>query len=69
MSGVIDKDGTQWEHCNGCGKMVRLEDLGYAPPTAKHKHGQDLCLSCVNKLSQSAMRRVKPAAGWTKQYN
>jgi hypothetical protein len=29
MSGVIDSDGTQWEHCNGCGEFVRMDDLLY----------------------------------------
>jgi len=67
MAGVIDSNGTQWEHCSECGKSVRLDNLGYMPPTAKHKHGQDLCLDCVNKLSQSAIRRVQPAREWIKQ--
>src|SRR5438309_6822465 len=30
MSGVIDKDGQQWEHCNGCDEFVKIEDLLYA---------------------------------------
>jgi hypothetical protein len=29
MSGVIDRDGTQWEHCNGCAKLVRINDLWF----------------------------------------
>jgi hypothetical protein len=26
MSGVIDRDGQQWEHCNGCGELRRFPE-------------------------------------------
>lgn len=67
MAGFLDENGDQWAHCNGCGKHTRLSNLGYAPPTPKHKYGQDLCLSCINKLPQTELRRIKPAPDWVKQ--
>ena len=61
MSGVIDKNGQQWEHCNCCGKWVEFENLEYdiPNPEAQKKYaspecpwisdGQklDLCESCA----------------------
>lgn len=63
MSGVIDEDGTQWEHCNGCtgegtedfserGKWVRIEDLTYEKPSEKYPYGRDLCFDCAMKSNQ-----------------
>ncbi len=64
MSGVIDSNGVQWEHCHGCGKFVKLANLGYQPKTAKYPYGRDLCITCVNTLSRSQLARVKPAQSW-----
>lgn len=47
MSGVIDSNGVQWEHCSCCGASVRLADLGYERPRAGHPHGRDVCIKCV----------------------
>jgi hypothetical protein len=47
MSGVIDRDGQQWEHCNECGKFVRIEYLKYEQPSAEHRNGRDLCPVCI----------------------
>ena len=69
MSGVIDDKGQQWEHCCDCGKLVRMDNLGYLPPSKAHPHGLDLCLHCVGKLSQKDVRRIKPAASWVKKYS
>jgi hypothetical protein len=49
MSGVIDKNGQQWEHCNACGAWVKFQDLAYEPPSEEHKYGRDLCPKCVRK--------------------
>jgi len=48
MSGVIDDDGTQWEHCNVCRKFVRIQDLEYEDPSPEHKYGLDLCPKCAS---------------------
>lgn len=67
MSGVIDPDGTQWEHCNCCGKFVKIDNLGYQKPSAKWPHGRDLCVKCVDTLIQSRevkFRDISPARGW-----
>lgn len=66
MSGVIDEKGVQWEHCSVCSKMVKLSMLGYEPPSDAHKNGRDICIVCVNKLSQRAIKRVLPATDWKK---
>lgn len=47
MSGVIDEHG-QWEHCNGCGRFVLIQDLKTEKPSAEFKHGRDLCTRCFN---------------------
>lgn len=67
MAGVIDENGVQWERCNGCGLFTRLTSLGYQPKTKAYPHGRDLCLKCVNGLSQAQMRRVEPAKSWQRQ--
>lgn len=64
MSGVIDSNGVQWEHCGGCkgegtpnfserGKWVRIEDLMYEPPSEEYKYGRDLCSDCASKSPTS----------------
>ncbi len=47
MSGVVDDNGQQWEHCTQCGKWVRFQNLWYEEPTPKHPHGRDLCKHCA----------------------
>lgn len=66
MSGVIDDKGIQWEHCNVCGKWVRLDDLGLDPTDTHHKGGCDICLECVNKHPN--IEAIQPAKAWVPQY-
>jgi len=66
MSGIIDNNGVQWEHCTVCGTMVRLDDLGYEPPSEQHKHGRDICLSCTNQHDD--IESIVPAHRWVAQY-
>ena len=51
MSGVIDKNGQQWEHCNHCGVFTEIERLttGYSPKWPKYPW-VDLCLNCNSRL-------------------
>lgn len=66
--GVIDRNGVQWEHCNHCSRMVRLEDLGYERPSELHKCGRDLCVVCADTLLRAHYIRfdqIKPASMWT----
>lgn len=68
MSGVI-VDGVQWEHCNECGKFVRLENLGFLKPDKNGNGSKDVCLTCVQKMlvrNQRLFSRIVPAASWTK---
>lgn len=46
MSGVIDENGVQWEHCNVCGGWVNIDDLGYLRPDEDYKYGLDICGTC-----------------------
>jgi len=67
MSGVIDDNGQQWEHCNGCEEWVKLEDLGYLRPSKKLLHGADLCVDCVDFLIRTervAFEDITPADSW-----
>ena len=67
MAGVIDGNGVQWERCNACAKWVTTDNLGYVKPSPTHPHGQDLCVSCVDKgLRQRLFRfsAVVPAPKW-----
>ena len=65
MSGVIDENGVQWEHCNVCGEMVRLDNLGYLPKSEEHV-GVDICLACTNKSEW--LEEVVPAKKWIAQF-
>jgi hypothetical protein len=47
MSGVIDDNGVQWEHCHGCGEFVQIELLLYEEKSAGHPYGRDLCPKCA----------------------
>ena len=57
MSGVIDENGVQWEHCTECLGWVRYEDLKYEAPTTQHPHGRDLCPRC--EVAERMKRLVK----------
>lgn len=69
MSGVIDEKGQQWEHCTLCGMSHKIQNLGYLPKAKKYPHGLDIGLCCINKLTQSEMRKVVPAHDWKAVYN
>ena len=64
MAGIIDEKGIQWERCTCCNKWARIDNLGYAPPSKQHPHGQDLCITCVNNLPQQQLRKIQPATSW-----
>lgn len=49
MSGVIDDNGQQWEHCNICNKFIEIEKLYYIQPTVDHPYGLDACRGCYSK--------------------
>lgn len=55
MSGVIDDDGQQWEHCNHCGEFIEIEKLR---PGWSTRHTEwdavDLCPKC------QALKMEKP---------
>jgi hypothetical protein len=46
---VIDAAGQQWEHCNACGKFVRIEALLYEPKSEAYPYGRDLCPECAGE--------------------
>jgi hypothetical protein len=66
MSGVIDEHGQQWEHCSVCTGWVRIEDLGYEPPSPQFTCGRDICLKCTN--AHPDIERIKPSPNWVAQY-
>jgi hypothetical protein len=51
MSGVIDDNGIQWEHCNSCGKFVEIDHLFYEYPNNVNLNGRDLCEDCCAFLT------------------
>ena len=60
MSGVIDSNGQQWEHCHTCNDFVRFpQDLGYTKDWKEH-----LCIKCVNKLPQEQLEAAVMAPSW-----
>ena len=63
MSGVIDSKG-QWEHCNGCGKLVIIEHLNYEEPSAQYQHGRDLCDTCYKPAVMHPTQEELVAALW-----
>jgi hypothetical protein len=64
MSGVVDENGQQWEHCYTCDKFVRFpQDLGYTAGYAAH-----ICLQCTNALPQDELKAVIPAPNWVPNY-
>ena len=66
MSGIVDKKGQQWEHCMVCSKWVKIQNLGYEPPTETYPCGRDICLACTNKHPK--IESIEPAKGWLPQY-
>lgn len=68
MSGVVDLNGQQWEHCNVCEKFVKFpQDLGYEKPTEYHRLGRMLCVKCVDAGIRERVilfENVVPAPSW-----
>jgi hypothetical protein len=54
VSGVLDKNGVQWEHCSVCGGWVDLDKLHYAPHPKypNYPKGVDLCDSCYKETQR-----------------
>lgn len=66
MAGVII-DGIQWEHCNKCGTMVKMSNLGYIKPTPANPYGMDICVKCVDAGLRGKLfkfSQVVPAKDW-----
>lgn len=60
MSGVIDRNGVQWERCNNCLAFVKIQALGYEQPSEQYPHGRDLCPRCARGSAKTrAIRRVR----------
>lgn len=57
MSGVVGRDGVQWERCNCCASWCKLGDLAYEHPSPQWQHGRDLCPRCA-ELAQVDGRQV-----------
>lgn len=66
MSGVIDANGQQWEHCNECGSMIRIQSLGFQPHSLKWNGPCDICMLCANKAHN--IEDIIPADSWAPQY-
>ena len=64
MCGVIDSDGQQWEHCNQCGKWVKIQNLKYEKPTPENPYGRDLCSRCATP----AITKIQPGDSITILY-
>lgn len=67
MSGIIDTNGQQWEHCYCCGKFIKIQSLGYEKPTTANPHGRDLCVDCVDVGIQTRVilfKNIVPACTW-----
>lgn len=70
MSGVVDKNGVQWEHCCDCNKFVPMKKLSYLKPTYEHKYGLDLCIACADKGIRNGkyeFDNIRPGESWTVQ--
>jgi hypothetical protein len=50
VSGVIDKDGKQWERCGRCAGFTAFDDLCYETPSEQFEFGRDLCPSCYHAV-------------------
>jgi hypothetical protein len=68
MSGVIDGNGQQWEHCGCCNTFIRFpQNLGYEKPTKRWKYGRDICVKCVDKgirAGEIEFENIVPAKEW-----
>jgi hypothetical protein len=65
MSGVVDENGQQWEHCHTCGVFVRFpQSLGYTEGYAAH-----ICRGCANQLPLAQLQKVIPAPNWKANYS
>jgi len=62
MSGVIDEDGQQWEHCHACGGWEQIELLTYEEPTEEFEYGRDLCVPCWLYPETREARRIAELA-------
>jgi hypothetical protein len=51
MSGVIDDNGQQWEHCCHCGNFTKIQDLvtGYSPKWPNYPW-VDMCKNCKSRI-------------------
>ena len=54
MSGVIDKNGQQWECCSECGEYVRFETLYYSPTKSYPDRRVDACSKCADPKIMAA---------------
>ena len=59
MSGVIDSNGVQWEHCNKCGEYVNINKLYYEQPSRKYDCGRDLCKKCASKTAAKIAKPIR----------
>ncbi len=59
MSGVIDENGQQWEHCSHCSRWVKIQNLRYEQPSPKHEYGRGLCNRCY-RITQIVEIRLQP---------
>jgi hypothetical protein len=68
MSGVVDHNNQQWEHCMACGDFKKFpQDLGHEKPTTHHTYGRMLCVTCVDKGLRNRtikFRSIIPAPSW-----
>ena len=68
MSGVVDNNGQQWEHCGDCYTFIRFpQNLGYEKPTKTWEYGRMLCVSCVDKgirAGEIEFENIRPAPEW-----
>src|SRR6185369_12352940 len=53
MSGVIDENGVQWQHCHICRGWVRIQDLLYEEPSDAHPYGRDIGPCCKSKANNA----------------
>ena len=70
MSGVVDNNGQQWEHCNAHPKPAMFkfpQSLGYEKPSTAWPYGRMLCVTCVDRLLRAReikFRQIVPAPDW-----
>lgn len=54
MSGVIDNNGVQWEHCNQCGGWEVVGELYYEPCNTKLPLPSWAKANCWERMSENA---------------